>query len=60
MRILCVGIDLAKNVFALQGVDEAGKPPQVRPAVLRAEPLQALAALPPCVVATETCLGAHH
>ena len=26
MSILYVGIDLAKNVFALHGVNEAGKP----------------------------------
>ena len=35
MAILCVGIDLAKNVFAVHGVDEAGKPALVRPSVLR-------------------------
>ena len=26
MAIVTVGIDLAKNVFAVHGVDEAGKP----------------------------------
>lgn len=35
MTILTVGIDLAKNVFALHGVNEAGKAELVRPAVPR-------------------------
>ena len=35
MAILTVGIDLAKNVFALHGVNEAGKADLVRPAVPR-------------------------
>lgn len=59
MTMVCVGIDLAKNVFALHGVDEAGKPALVRPAVPRAKLLEALAALPPCRVAMEACSGAH-
>ena len=34
MAIVCVGVDLAKNVFAIHGVDDVGKavwvqPPQV-------------------------------
>ena len=32
MAIVYVGIDLAKNVFAVHGVDEAGKAALVRPA----------------------------
>jgi len=35
MAIVFVGIDLAKNVFAVHGVDEQGKPALVRPAVPR-------------------------
>ena len=37
MAILYVGIDLAKNVFAVHGVDEHGKPALVRPSVPRAK-----------------------
>jgi len=33
MGIVYVGIDLAKNVLAVHGVDEHGKPALVRPAV---------------------------
>ena len=32
MSILYVGIDLAKNVFAVHGVNETGVAEQVRPA----------------------------
>jgi transposase len=35
MAILYVGIDLAKNLFAVHGVDEHGKPALVRSAVRR-------------------------
>ncbi len=37
MRIVFVGIDLAKNVFAVHGVNEAGKAELVRPKVARAK-----------------------
>ena len=33
MTIVTVGIDLAKNVFAVHGVDESGKPALVKPKV---------------------------
>jgi transposase len=35
MSIITVGIDLAKNVFAVHGVNESGKPDLVRPRVSR-------------------------
>jgi len=31
MTIVTIGIDLAKNVFAVHGVDATGKPVPVRP-----------------------------
>ena len=36
MTIVFVGIDLAKNVFAVHGVDEHGRAALVRPSVPRA------------------------
>ncbi|HEY1090622.1 MAG TPA: IS110 family transposase [Burkholderiaceae bacterium] len=60
MSILYVGIDLAKNVFALHGVNESGKPALVRPSLARAKVLESVAALPPCVIGMEACSGAHH
>ena len=53
IRIDFVGIDLAKNVFAVHGVDEAGKPALVRPSVPRAKLHELIASLPPCAVAME-------
>ena len=47
MTIVTLGIDLAKNVFALHGVDATGKPALVRPTVARGKLLETVAALPP-------------
>ena len=60
MTILYVGIDLAKNVFAVHGVNEAGKPALVAPRVVRGKLLEMIASLPPCVIGMEACSGAHH
>jgi transposase len=60
MTILTIGIDLAKNVFAVQGVGESGKPELKRPAVPRAKLLPLVASLPPCTIGMEACSGAHH
>ena len=60
MAIVSVGIDLAKNVFAVHGVDESGKPALVRPSVPRAKLLELIASLPPCLIGMEACSGAHH
>ncbi len=58
--IVTIGIDLAKNVFAVHGVDATGQPALVRPSVPRAKLLELLAALPPCLIGVEACSGAHH
>ena len=60
MAIVTVGIDLAKNVFAIHGVDETGKSALVRPEVSRAKLLELIANLPPCLIGMEACSGAHH
>ena len=60
MAILYVGIDLAKSVFALHGVNEAGKAELVRPAVPRERLLELIATLSPCMIGMEACSGAHH
>jgi transposase len=60
MTIVHVGIDLAKNVFAVHAVDEHGKPALVRPAVPRARLHELIASLPPCTIAMEACSGGHH
>lgn len=60
MNIITVGIDLAKNVFAVHGVDDNGKPVLVKPKVARADLLLLIANLPPCLIGMEACSGAHH
>src|SRR5512143_3532690 len=60
MSIITIGIDLAKNVFAVHGVDDNGKPALVRPKLARVELLPLIAQLPPCVIGMEACSGAHH
>lgn len=60
MAIVFVGVDLAKKVFALHGVDEAGKAVLVRPSVARDKLLALVAALQPCTIGMEACSGAHH
>ena len=60
MTIMYLGIDLAKNVFALHGVDEFGKAALVRPNVKRDQLVEIIANLPPCVIGMEACSGGHH
>lgn len=60
MTILTVGIDLAKNVFAVHGVNHNGLAELVRPAVKRADLAPLIASLAPCTIGMEACSGAHH
>jgi transposase len=47
MTITTVGIDLAKNVFAVHGVDQNGRTVLVKPKVSRAALPELIASLPP-------------
>ena len=47
MRIITVGIDLAKNVFAVHGVSDTGKAVLVKPKVAREQLLPLIVQLPP-------------
>ncbi len=51
---------LAKNVFAVHGVDQHGKTVLVKPKVSRAALPELIASLPPCVIGMEACSGAHY
>jgi transposase len=57
MGIDVLGIDLAKNVFQLHGVDRHGHP-MFRRRVMRDQLLSVLAAMEPCIIAIEACTGA--
>lgn len=60
MAIVTVGIDTAKSVFAVHGVDEAGKVQLRQPKVARGKLNALIASLPPCAIGMEACTGAHH
>jgi transposase len=61
MQLATVGLDLAKNVFQLHGVDPRGRVwVLVRRRLRRADVMRFFAALPPCLVGMEACAGAHH
>ena len=60
MSIIVIGIDLAKSIFAVHGVNEAGKAELVKPRVSREQLLPLIANLPPCLIGMEACSGAHH
>lgn len=53
MMILTVGIDLAKNLFAVHGVNPSGKPELVKPAVARDKLLALIATQLPFVISEE-------
>jgi hypothetical protein len=55
MTITTVGIDLAKNVFAVHGVDQNGKTVLIKSRVTRTALPGLIAGLPPCVIGMEAC-----
>ena len=57
-QITTVGIDLAKNVFSLNGVDGAGRV-VLRRTVRRDQLLEVVARLSSCLIGMEACSGAH-
>jgi transposase len=59
MKIKTIGIDLAKDVFGVHGVDVRGKA-LVHRRVTRKHLLGLLAKLEPCLVGMEACGSAHH
>ena len=59
MKITTVGIDLAKSVFSMHGIDEHGKA-VLRRTVSRGKVMEVMAGIAPCLVGVEACSGAHH
>lgn len=59
MNTTTIGIDLAKNVFQLHGVDALGKTVFTK-WLSRAKLLPFLAKLSPCLIAIEVCSGANY
>lgn len=59
MQISTIGLDLAKNVFQVHGVDDAGQV-VIRRQLRRRQVIAFFSALPPCLVGMEACGSAHH
>ena len=59
MKITAVGIDLAKNVFQVHGVNEHGKA-VLKKQLKRDKVCEFFVNLPPCLIGMEACGGAHH
>jgi transposase len=59
MEITVVGIDLAKNVFQIHGVNERGKA-VLRKQLRRDQVAVFFAKLPACLIGMEACGSAHH
>src|SRR6202023_3154473 len=57
-EITTIGLDLAKNVFQVHGVNEVGGE-VTRKRVRRSQMLTFFAGLPPCLVGMEACATAH-
>ena len=59
MKTITIGLDLAKSVFQVHGVDAAGKV-TIRKKLRRNEVLRFFDAQLPCLVGMEACATAHH
>jgi transposase len=59
MQITTIGLDIAKNVFQVHGIDASEKI-VVRKQLRRSQVLAFFKALPPCLVGIEACATAHY
>ena len=59
MTITIIGLDLAKSVFQVHGVDAAGKAVLAK-RLHRKQMLPFFSKLPPCLIGVEACATSHH
>src|SRR5499427_4777835 len=59
MQVTTIGLDIAKNVFQVHGIDAAEKV-VVRKQLRRGQLMKFFEALPPCLVGLEACATAHY
>lgn len=59
MEITTIGLDLAKSVFQVHGVDTAGAV-QVKRVLRRSQVLSFFSKLSPCLVGIEACGTSHY
>ena len=58
-EVSTIGLDIAKSVFQVHGIDGAGAV-VIRKRISRAKMVEFFANLPPCLVGIEACPTAHH
>src|ERR1700735_2999064 len=58
-EVSTIGLDIAKSVFQIHGVDRDGEV-AIRKRVSRAKLLEFFAGLPPCVIGIAACATGHH
>src|SRR5215831_9115002 len=59
MTPIRIGLDIAKNVFQVHGVDDKGTI-VIRKRLRRPDILRFFASLPPCMIGIEACSASHH
>jgi transposase len=59
MQVTTIGLDIAKNVFQIHGIDATEKV-VVRKQLRRNQVLEFFKALPPCLIGMEACATAHY
>ena len=59
MNVTTIGIDLAKSVFQVHGVDKRGKA-MIQKRLRRSRVLEYFVQLPPCLIGMEACSSAHY
>ncbi len=59
MNVTTIGIDLAKSVFQVHGVDKRGKA-VIQKRLRRSKVLEFFVQLPPCLIGMEACSSAHY
>ena len=59
MNIKALGIDIAKNIFQVHGVDSAGKK-VINKAIRRNKLPEFISQLPPCLIRMEACGGSNY
>src|SRR5690242_10620358 len=59
MSVIRIGLDVAKNVFQVHGVDQDGNV-IIRKRLRRQNLLMFFGSLPPCLIGVEACSASHH
>src|SRR6202048_4744623 len=59
MQVTTIGLDIAKNVFQVHGID-ANEKVVVRKQIRRSQVIAFFKALPPCLIGMEACATAHY